>query len=154
VVEIVNAVRQSSDPQLGHAGQQVGVSLERELDVSRGDWLVVNESGAATALSAQRKINATLAWMDDEPLVQGRMYWALHGHQWVKAQVSQIKHRLNILTLATEHADQLEPNAIGQVELTFKEAVLSRSFADSRLMGAMILVDTASLKTSAAVLVE
>jgi sulfate adenylyltransferase subunit 1 len=154
VVEIVNAVRQANDPLLGHSGHQVGVSLERELDVSRGDWLVVSEGEQNSTLTPQRQIAATVAWMDDEPLVQGRIYWALHGHQWVKAQVSQIKHRLNILTLETEPAQQLEPNAMGQVELTFKEPLLTRSFADSRLMGAMILVDTASHKTSAAILVD
>jgi len=155
VVEIINAVRHSNDPLLGFAGQQVGVSLEREIDVSRGDWLVAKDDKMSThAIESQRQISATLAWMDEEPLVKGRIYWALHGHQWVKAQVSQIHHRLNILTLDQEPTETLETNAIGRVELTFKEPVLVKSFQESRLMGAMILVDTASHKTSAALLVN
>ncbi|WP_416208587.1 elongation factor 1-alpha C-terminal domain-related protein [Acidovorax sp.] len=55
--------------------------------------------------------------MDDEPLVAGRVYWALHGHRWVKAKVKRMVHRLNINTLAEEDATQLDPNAIGHVEL-------------------------------------
>ncbi len=155
VAEIINAVRHSNDLSLGFAGQQVGVTLEREIDVSRGDWLVAkNDEISNHSIESQRQVTATLAWMDDEPLVKGRIYWALHGHQWVKAQISQIHHRLNILTLDEEPTETLETNAIGRVELIFKEPVLVKSFQDSRLMGAMILVDTASHKTSAALLVN
>ena len=145
----------SNDLSLGFAGQQVGFTLEREIDVSRGDWLVAkNDEISNHSIESQRQVTATLAWMDDEPLVKGRIYWALHGHQWVKAQISQIHHRLNILTLDEEPTETLETNAIGRVELIFKEPVLVKSFQDSRLMGAMILVDTASHKTSAALLVN
>jgi sulfate adenylyltransferase subunit 1 len=38
--------------------------------------------------------------MDDEPLVAGRLYWALHGHRWVKVKVLRVVHRLNVNTLA------------------------------------------------------
>jgi hypothetical protein len=49
-----------------------------------------------------REITATVAWLDDEPLVAGRVYWALQGHRWVKAKVARIVHRLNITTLESE----------------------------------------------------
>jgi sulfate adenylyltransferase subunit 1 len=92
--------------------------------------------------------------MDDEPLVAGRVYWALHGHRWVKAKVKRIVHRLNIHTLAEEEAQQLEPNAIGHVELALQEALVALPFARARALGSLILVDTASHKTSGAVLVN
>ncbi len=155
VAEIVNSVRAQHDPRIGQAGQQVGVTLEREIDVSRGDWLVVygpNES--KSAIEPTRRLKATVAWLDDEPLLSGRTYWALHGHQWVKAQVTQIENTINIVTLQKEKTESLNTNEIGTIELTLKEPILSQSFLKSRLMGAMILVDTATHKTSAAVLIN
>ena len=84
----------------------------------------------------------------------GRVYWALHGHRWVKAKVARIVERLNIHTLAREEAAQLEPNAIGHVELRLQEVIPAAPFAHSRVLGSLILVDTASHKTAGAVLVR
>lgn len=69
---------------------------------------------------------ATVAWLDDEPLVAGRVYWALHGHRWVKARVSRIVHRLDIHTLQASQASALEANATGQVELALQEPLATR----------------------------
>jgi sulfate adenylyltransferase subunit 1 len=85
--------------------------------------------------------------MDDEPLVAGRVYWALHGHRWVKAKVKRIVHRLDVHTLAEEDANQLEPNAIGHIELALQEPLATLPFAQSRALGSLVLVDTASHKT-------
>ena len=63
-------------------------------------------------------------------------------------------HKLEINTLAEEEATQLDPNAIGHVELLLQEAVPALPFQASRQLGALILVDTASHKTSGAVLVN
>ena len=135
------------------AGHSAGIVLDREVDVSRGDWLLAeNDEGAA--LEGSREISATVAWMDDEPLVPGRAYWALHGHRWVKAKVRRIVHRLDIHTLAEEDANQLEANAIGQVELQLQDAIATLPYQQSRTLGALVLVDQASHKTAAAVLVR
>ncbi|NHB12595.1 sulfate adenylyltransferase, partial [Burkholderia cepacia] len=91
---------------------------------------------------------------DDEPLVAGRVYWALHGHRWVKAKVQRVVHRLNIHTLEEEEATQLEPNAIGHVDLLLQEALPAAPFTQARVLGSLILVDTASHRTAAAVLVN
>ena len=147
VAEVLDHVRRPRPIQAGHSA---GVILDRELDVSRGDTLVASEAAPVP----QREIRATLAWMDDEPLVPGRLYWALHGHRWVKARVTRIVHQLNIHTLQTHEAEQLAPNAMGLVELTLQEALPVRGYAQSRVLGSMVLVDTASHKTSAAVLIE
>ena len=148
------------------AGHSAGVVLDREVDVSRGDWLVAapqatpvpeddfDTPAAAPAWPPVRELAATVAWMDDEPLVAGRVYWALHGHRWVKAKVRRVVHRLEIHTLAEEAATQLEPNAIGHVELVLQEAIPVAPFARSRVLGSLILVDTASHRTAGAVLVR
>ena len=147
VSQVLSATRQEKT---NITGQSAGLLLDREVDVSRGDWIVAADSG----LEGQFQIDATVAWMDDEPLVAGRLYWALHGHRWVKAKVQRIVHRLNINTLAKEDATELPANAVGQVTLAFQEPLIALPFAKSRVLGALILVDTASHKTSGAVLVN
>jgi len=147
VSQVLSATRQ---PQSKAAGHSAGIVLDREVDVSRGDWLLASVG----APEGQRQINATVAWMDDEPLVPGRVYWALHGHRWVKAKVQRVVHRLNVNTLAEEEANELAPNAIGHVTLALQEPLVTLPFAQSRILGALVLVDTASHKTSGAVLVN
>jgi sulfate adenylyltransferase subunit 1 len=132
-----------------HAGHSAGIVLDREVDVSRGDWLL-----APDAFEPAREITATVAWLDDEPLVPGRVYWALQGHRWVKAKVARIIDRVNITTLDSEPADRLEPNSIGDVVLSLQQPLAVLPFAQSRALGSLVLVDTASHRTSAAVLVQ
>ena len=147
VAQVLSATRQEKT---NITGQSAGLVLDREVDVSRGDWIVAADSG----LEGQLQLDATVAWMDDEPLVAGRLYWALHGHRWVKAKVQRIVHRLNIHTLAEEEATELPANAVGRVTLAFQEPLIAMPFKQSRVLGALILVDTASHKTSGAVLVN
>ena len=148
------------------ANLSAGITLDREVDVSRGDWIVAAPPAAAAAdddfdtpaapspWPGVRELAATIAWMDDEPLVAGRVYLVLHGHRWVKAKVRRVVHRLNINTLSEEDAAQLEANAIGHVELVLQEPIPAAPFTRARVLGSLILVDTASHKTSGAVLVR
>jgi sulfate adenylyltransferase subunit 1 len=127
--------------------------LDREVDVSRGDWLLTSND-APSHFETTREIKATVAWMDDEPLVAGRVYWALHGHRWIKAKIKRIVHSLDINTLQEHEATQIEPNAIGHIELSLQEPIAALPYSQSRILGALILVDTASHKTSGALLLN
>ncbi|PUE58329.1 sulfate adenylyltransferase [Limnohabitans curvus] len=147
VSQVLSATR---EPQNKAAGHSAGIVLDREVDVSRGDWLLAAEGSP----EGQRQLNTTVAWMDDEPLVAGRVYWALHGHRWVKAKVQRVVHRLNVNTLAEEEATELAPNAIGHVTLALQEPLVTLPFTQSRILGALVLVDTSTHKTSGAVLVN
>ncbi|MFD1710832.1 sulfate adenylyltransferase [Ottowia sp. GY511] len=165
VAQVLDHARHPDEVAAGHSA---GIVLDRELDVSRGDWIVAAPAEAPAAAADDfddtpapvatwpitRTVSATIAWLDDEPLRPGRVYWALHGHRWVKAKVQRIAERLDIHTLARQPADQLEANAIGHVELALQEAVPATPFARSRTLGALILVDTASQRTAGAVLVR
>jgi sulfate adenylyltransferase subunit 1 len=146
IAQVLNHVREAKNIPAGHSA---GIVLDREVDVSRGDWLL-----AADALEPVREISATIAWLDDEPLVAGRTYWALHGHRWVKARIQRIVHRLDINTLAEGEADHLEPNAIGHVDLALQEPLPAAPYGRSRILGSLVLVDTATHKTSGAALVR
>ena len=147
VAQVLSATRQSLPSISGHSA---GIVLDKEVDVSRGDWLLAGDN----TLQAQREIETTVAWMDDEPLIAGRVYWALHGHRWVKAKVQRVVHRLNVNTLEEENASELPPNAIGHVTLALQQPLVTLPYTQSRTLGALVLVDTASHKTSAAVLVR
>jgi sulfate adenylyltransferase subunit 1 len=151
VSQVLSATR---EPQSQTAGHSAGIVLDREVDVSRGDWLLAEKSEALVSPEGQRQLSTTIAWMDDEPLVAGRVYWALHGHRWVKAKVQRVVHRLNVNTLAEEEATELPPNAIGHVTLALQEPLVTLPFQQSRVLGALVLVDTATHKTSGAVLVH
>ncbi len=137
-------------PQNVRAGHGAGIVLDREVDVSRGDWL--GEDVPASAVT--QELQATVAWLDDEPLIPGRAYWALHGHRWIKARVRRIHHRLNVNTLAEEDASELPANSIGHIELLLQEPVPAQPYATSRILGSMVLVDTASHKTAGAIMVR
>ena len=146
VAQVLDHVRQ---PNAVGAGHSAGIVLDREMDVSRGDWLL-----APGAAQPSRELSATVAWLDDVPLVAGRIYWALHGHRWVKARVQRIVHRLDVHTLAQVPATELEPNAIGHVELSLQEPLATLPYRQSRVLGSLVLVDTASHRTAGAVLVR
>ncbi|HEX5285638.1 MAG TPA: GTP-binding protein, partial [Polaromonas sp.] len=148
VAQVLDHTRQ---PKSILAGHSAGIVLDREVDVSRGDWLLAT-GGFEPPLGA-REITATVAWMDDEPLVPGRLYWALQGHRWVKAKIKRIVNQVNINTLVSHEATQLEANAIGVVELALLEPIAALPYMQSRVLGSLVLVDTASHKTSGAALI-
>ena len=145
VAQVLGHTRQPKSVQAGHSA---GIVFDREVDVSRGDWLL-----APNTFTPSRDVAVTMAWMDDEPLVAGRVYWALQGHRWVKAKIKRIVHKLDVNTLAEEDASELPPNAIGHVELSLQEPLVTLPYARSRILGALVLVDTASHRTAGAALV-
>ena len=166
LASVAQVIDHARTPKQVEAGLSAGITLDREVDVSRGDWMVAapvvgitaeDDFDAPAAMSpwpSTREITATVAWMDNEPLVPGRVYWALHGHRWVKAKVRRVAHRLNIHTLAKEEVEQLEANAIGLVNLQLQEAIPAAPFGRARQLGSLILVDTASHATAGAALVN
>ncbi len=140
--------RAGTTVQQAQAGQSAGVVLNRQLDVSRGDWLA-----RPGELLAVRRFSATLAWLDTEAAAPGRKYWLRHGNRWVQARLSRVVSRLDIHTLVPSPAMQLAVNDIGQVEMELQQALPLSRFAANRVGGALIVVDPTSHRTSGALLV-
>jgi sulfate adenylyltransferase subunit 1 len=130
-------------------GQSVGLVLDRQLDVSRGDWIA--EPGT---LGATQRFQATLAWLDTEPAAVGRKYWLRHGNRWVQGRISAIEHVLDIHSLEPTDAHQLAVNEIGRVVIETQQPLPLQRYADNRVGGALIVVDPTSHRTSGALLVE
>jgi sulfate adenylyltransferase subunit 1 len=130
------------------AGQSAGVVLERQLDVSRGDWIATPASIHATP-----SFPATLAWLDTEPAVVGRKYWVRHGNRWVQARITSIESRLDIHTLEAREASELAVNEIGRVVIETQQPLPVEAYASNRSGGSLIIVDPTTNRTSGALLV-
>ena len=130
------------------AGQSIGIVLDRQLDVSRGDWLTTPGAARPT-----QRFEATLAWLDTEPAVVGRRYQVRHGNRWVPARIVAIESRLDIRTLEATDADALGVNEIGRVTVETQQALPLAPYASNRTAGALIVVDPVSHRTSGALLV-
>ena len=133
---------------VAEAGQSAGVVLDRQLDVSRGDWIATPKTVHAT-----QRFTATLAWLDTEPAQIGRKYWVRHGNRWVQARITAIDSRLDIHTLATIDAHELAVNEIGSVTVETQQPLPVEAYESNRVGGALIVVDPASNRTSGALLV-
>ncbi len=127
-------------------GQSVTLELEDEIDISRGDMLVSPEQRPALS----RSFDATVVWMNQNPLEVGRTYLAKHTTRQVKAQVTAIQNRVNVNTLSHEPAQAVEMNGIALLEIETSSPLFFDTYERSRLTGSFILVDPMSNATVAA----
>jgi bifunctional enzyme CysN/CysC len=125
------------------AGESVTVTLADEIDVSRGDVLAAAEDPPLVA----NQFEATIVWMHDEPLLQGRSYLLKLATQTVTATVAPIKYRVNINTLEHLAAKKLDLNDIGICGLEVSSAITFESYRDSRVLGGFILIDRVTNNT-------
>ena len=134
---------------LAQAGESAGIVLDRQLDISRGDWIATPGS-----LTATQRFSATLAWLDTEPATVGRKYWLRHGNRWVQARLAAIDHRLDIHSLQTVDVQALGVNEIGLVQIELQQPLPLEPYLSNRVGGALIVVDPTSHRTSGALLVK
>ncbi|MBI5335357.1 MAG: sulfate adenylyltransferase [Burkholderiales bacterium] len=130
------------------AGQSAGIVLDRQVDISRGDWIATPGS-----LTPRDQFSATLAWLDTEAAQVGRKYWVRHGNRWVQARITAIDSRLDIHTLQDTDAHELAVNEIGRVQIQTQQPLPVEPYADNRVGGALIVVDATTNRTSGALLV-
>jgi hypothetical protein len=139
-------VTYDGDLERATAGQAVTIVLEDQLDISRGDLLF---SGVVSPSAAQR-FEARLVWMDSRPLDPGKRYILKHTTRSVSAEVSAIRHRVNIQALSEEPASSLEMNAIGTVEIAASRPIFFDAYTANRATGAFILIDPETNATGGA----
>jgi bifunctional enzyme CysN/CysC len=119
------------------AGQSVTLTLSSEVDVSRGNVLAAAESPPTVA----NQFEATIIWMHDEPLLQGRAYLLKVGASTVTATVAPIKYRINVNTLEHLAAKKLDLNDIGVCGLELSASIAFEAYQDDRALGGFILID-------------
>ncbi|MDO1557891.1 sulfate adenylyltransferase subunit CysN [Brevundimonas sp. 2R-24] len=125
------------------AGQSVTLTLADEIDISRGDVLCAADAPAEAAA----QFEADIVWMADEALLPGRSYLVKMGAATVPAQVTEIKHRIDVNTLDEMAAKVLELNEIGRCNLAFSRPVPFAPYAETPDLGAFIIIDRISNAT-------
>ena len=124
-------------------GEAVTITLNRAIDVARGDVL----AAADNAPTASASVEAELLWMAIEPLVAGREFTVRLGTALAHARIVSIRHAIDIQTYAYRKPASLKLNEIGRVELAFDKPLVTRPYATDRTLGAMILVDRLTHQT-------
>ncbi len=127
------------------AGESVAISLEDELDISRGD-MIVRPMNLPTV---GHELDATLCWTSEEPMKPGTQYWLRQTTREVKAFVSRIVYRIDVDTLHRESVDHFELNDLGRAQLTTAKPVFFDRYQLNRETGSFILVDPHSNSTVA-----
>jgi len=128
------------------AGQSVTLTLDQEIDCSRGDVIAAAESPCEIADQFQ----TTLIWMSDKPLLPGRRYWLKIGTKTVTATITDLRHAFDIDTLSERPAKQLEINDIGVGNVSLDRPVAFDPFERNRELGGFILIDQDTAETAGA----
>lgn len=121
----------------GVAGQSVTITLEDEVDCSRGDVI----AAAGDPPEAADQFCATFVWMDEAALKPGRGYWLKLGSQMVTATVQAPKYEIDVNSLEHLAAKTLELNSIGVAEFATDRPITFESYETSRQLGGFILID-------------
>ncbi len=119
------------------AGQSVTLTVADEVDISRGDVLTLSDQ----AVECGAQFEATLVWMHQQPLLQGRQYFLKIGTRTALCTVAPVKYRVNIHTMEHVSAERLEMNDIGVCELQLDQSVPFEPYTVSRILGGFILID-------------
>jgi sulfate adenylyltransferase subunit 1 len=126
--------------------QSVTLELEDEIDLSRGDMLVSPDAPP----KASRSFSARVVWLNEKPLDLHQTYIAKHTTRQVKAYVTRIQNRVDVNTLTSTPATELEMNGIALLHLETNSPLFIDSYRKSRATGSFILIDPLSNATVAA----
>ncbi|MCA9246398.1 MAG: sulfate adenylyltransferase subunit CysN, partial [Planctomycetales bacterium] len=132
------------------AGQAVTLTLADEIDVSRGDVLATPDARPEVA----DQFACHLIWMADEPMLPGRPYLVKIGTRTVGAQVTEIKHKIDVNTFSHLAAKQLALNEVAVVNVALAEPVAFDPYKVNRDTGAFIVIDRATNLTVGAGMVD
>lgn len=118
----------------------ITLTLEDEIDVSRGDMLVHTDNMPLV----QDKFEATVVWMTDQPMLPGTQYDFKIAHKNVSGYLSTLKYKIDVNTLKEELSPSLQLNEIGRCEVDLDQHVCFDSYKLNRSTGAFIIVDRLS----------
>ena len=125
------------------ADQAVTITLDREVDISRGDVIVA----ADEPCQASDQFEVSLVWMDQEEGFIGRNYWMIIGTTKVNATIRDIKFKYNINTFEHISSQSLALNEISEVTLSVDKDVPYEAYQSCKAMGAFVLIDRYSHAT-------
>ncbi|MDG5467696.1 sulfate adenylyltransferase subunit CysN [Deltaproteobacteria bacterium IMCC39524] len=137
VSKVARIVTMDGDLSEAVAGQAVTITLEDEIDISRGDMLCCPEQRPSYA----DQFMAHLVWMHEDALLPGRSYLLKAGSATVPAHISALKHKVNVNTLQHEPAKTLELNEVGVCNISLTKPISCDPYQENRSTGNFILID-------------
>lgn len=137
------------DVKIAFKGQPVTITLDKEVDVSRG--CVITKD---TNLASYQELTASILWMDDEQLTAGKDYLVKLGTKTISGIVSEIKYAVDVNTGEQIPADSLTKNGIAVCSILLAEPIAVDLFSKHKILGELILIDRVSNMTSACGVVD
>ena len=137
------------DVKTAFKGQPVTITLDKEVDVSRGCVIAKD-----TNLSSYQKLNVSILWMDDEPLAVGTDYLVKLGTKTISGIITGIEYAVDVNTGEHIKADTLNKNGIAVCNLLLTEPIVADLFSAHKTLGELILINRVTNMTSACGVVE
>lgn len=137
------------DVKTAFKGQPVTITLDKEVDVSRGCVIAKD-----TNLSSYQKLNVSILWMDDEPLAVGTDYLVKLGTKTISGIITGIEYAVDVNTGEHIKADALSKNGIAVCNLLLTEPIVADLFSAHKTLGELILINRVTNMTSACGVVE
>ena len=128
------------------SGDSVVLTLEDEIDISRGDMIVRQ----GNLPRKDNRIDATICWMDETPFDPKANYQLMHNTRLVRAIVTKLNYKIDVDTMKREETNNLALNEIGRVQLTTTQPLFFDTYNKNRHTGSFILIDMATNNTVAA----
>lgn len=138
-------VTYDGSPEYAFAPQSVTLTLEDEIDLSRGEMLVRPDDRPQTG----HRIRAMLVWMDEQPMDRTKSFFLKHTTHTTRARIGGIDYRVDVNTMERHPAERLALNEIGLVSISAADALLYDPYTENRATGAFILIDPVTNYTSA-----
>ncbi|MEJ2749302.1 MAG: sulfate adenylyltransferase subunit CysN, partial [Anaerolineae bacterium] len=129
-----------------NVGDSVILTLEDEIDISRGDMIVRTNN----LPQKSNRVDATICWMSEEPMNPRGMYWVQHTTRLVNGFISELNYKIDVDTMHREATDTLTLNEIGRIQLTTTQPLYYDRYQLNRGTGSFILIDPATNNTVAA----
>ena len=140
---VARIVTAGGDQPVAVAGQSITLTLEDEIDISRGDLI----SAAASPTEVADQFQATIIWMADEPMLPGRPYLLKIGARTVSATITEPKYKVNVNTMEHLAAKKLGLNEIGVCNLSLDQMIAFDPYTENHETGGFILIDRLSYNT-------
>ncbi len=138
-------VTYDGDLQEAFPPQSVTITLEDEIDISRGEMIVHPDNLPHIG----RHFTTMLVWMDEEPMDTSKQFFLKHNTNTSRASIVNIRHRVDVNTLEQKDGQPFKLNEIGQVDILTAKTLFFDAYAENRQTGAFILIDPITNNTSA-----
>lgn len=127
------------------APQSVTITLEDEIDLSRGEMLVHNNNRPHVG----HHMRAMMVWMDEQPMDKTKAFYIKHTTNSTRAYITNVMHRVDINTGEKVAAEGMRLNEIAEVKITTSTPLMFDSYTENRQTGAFVIIDPVTNFTSA-----